>query len=212
MSIISTISSQITSNIFSKIDTGNQGYLEKSDLTSALSGLSNDDDTSAEEVFNQIDTDGDGKITKSELSAGVETLLSQLETGSFNNIKEGTPPPPPNGMGGMPPPPPPEASESEGVTEEEAAEIAASSTDSNLSSLMQTISENFEAADADGDGKVSREEAMAYVQDSGMSNDATKTASSNTSTQDALIQNMIAELVKSYGFDTESSSSLSALA
>jgi Ca2+-binding EF-hand superfamily protein len=213
MSIISTISSQITSNIFSKLDTTNQGYLNKSEFVSALSQLSSDEtsETESDAVFSKIDTDGDGKITKSELSVGVENLLSQLQSSDLQNMKKGAPP---SGMEGMPPPPlPPESADSEGVTQEQATEIASSTSDSNLSSLMQTISENFDAADTNQDGKVSQEEAMTYVSNTSSSATSNETASNDTYSEESIVQNMIQELVKAYGFnDSTITASLSASA
>lgn len=200
MSIISTISSQITSNIFSKLDTKSQGYLNKTEFVSALSqlGTENASETESDAVFSKIDTDGDGKITKSELSAGVESLLSQLQSSDLQNMKKGGPPP---DMEGMPPPPPPESASSEGVTLEQATEIASSTSDYNLSSLMQTISENFDAADTNQDGKVSQEEAMTYVSNTSSSATSTETASNHTYNEDSIVQKMIQELVKAYGFN-----------
>ncbi len=159
---ISNISSQITQNIFSKLDTEDQGYLSQEVLSSAFGSLNSDAaDSDAESLVSSIDTDSDGQITKSELSKGVENLLSQL-SGSQQR-------PPMQGQGGMPPPPPPGGAGEEGsgelgegVTAEQAAEIAASTDDERLAEIMTEISDNFDEVDTDEDGVVSREEGMAF--------------------------------------------------
>jgi Ca2+-binding EF-hand superfamily protein len=199
---ISSISSQITNNIFSKIDTNNQGYIDKSGLSSALSninGSSNETDT--EDVFNNMDVDGDGKLTKSELTKGIENLLSQLQSSAMRPQSKEHMPPPPEGMEGMPPPPP--IDENNGVTQEQASEIASNSDDTNLASLMSTISENFEAADTNQDGKVSAQEAMAFQKSADKSEQQSTPSNANYSAQ-----NIIQQLIKAYGFDNEPNSSL----
>ncbi|MDX1913958.1 MAG: EF-hand domain-containing protein [Methylophilus sp.] len=201
---ISNMSSQITNNIFSKIDTKNQGYIEKSDLTSALSKLNGDGaETNTDDVFNSMDTDSDGKLTKSELSKGIESLLSQLQSNALQSSQgdmNGMPPPP-EGMKGMPPPPPP-MGEDEGVTKDQATEIASSTDDTNLASLMKTVSENFEAADVNQDGKVSAQEAMAYQEKADSSKSSSSTSSANNS-----VSNIMEQLIKAYGFSNSTNSS-----
>ncbi|MGV3583313.1 MAG: EF-hand domain-containing protein [Methylophilus sp.] len=202
---ISNISTQITNNIFSKIDSNNQGYIDKSGLSSALSKISSEsNENNTDDVFNNMDTDGDGKLTKSELSKGIESLLSQLQSNSLQSSQGGMErmQPPPEGMDGMPPPPP--KGEDGGVTQEQANEIASSTDDSKLADIMKTISENFEAADANQDGKVSAQEAMTYQQKS-----TTESNSTLASVQENNgVNNAIQQLIKAYGFDDGSSSSL----
>lgn len=191
---ISNISSQITQNIFSKLDTENQGYLSQEVLSSAFGTLnSGAADEDAEALVSSIDTDSDGQITKSELSKGVENLLSQL-SGSQQR--------PPMHAGGMPPPPPPGHGEKgsdelgEGVSVEQAAEIAAATDDERLSEIMTQISENFDEVDTDEDGIVSREEGMAF-------HEAQREASfaeANNGFDLSAMQN-VAKLIAAYGFD-----------
>jgi hypothetical protein len=201
---ISNISTHITNNIFSKIDSNNQGYIDKSGLSSALNEISSDGtETNTDDVFNNMDTDGDGKLTKSELSKGIESLLSQLQSNSLQSSQGGMSGMPPEGMEGMPPPPPPKG-EDAGVTQEQANEIATSTDDSKLANIMKTISENFEAADANEDGKVSAQEAITYQQKS-----TTESSSTQASAQESNgANNIMQQLIKAYGFDDESSSSL----
>lgn len=172
-------SAQMVSDLFSKLDTKNQGYLEESDLEAAFSSIATDDSSlSVSELFSQLDSDGDGKVTESEMSSSLEQLSAQLDAG-FNNMRI-------TGMeAGMPPPPPPMSqSEDEGFTLEElTAQLEEiDSTDSARYNLVSSIVSNFDEADADGDGKVSMQEAMTYAQ----STQSTTAADSSTTTVSAV--------------------------
>lgn len=92
---LSSVSSQITNNIFSKLDTSNQGTIDATSLSKALSESA--DDQASDEVsdlVSSIDTDGDSKISKSELTKGIENLFSQLQSAS--NQAGGAPGGPPH--------------------------------------------------------------------------------------------------------------------
>lgn len=154
--------SEVVDKLFSQLDTKGQGYLEVSDLENAFSQLDSGSDSgvSAEQVFSSLDQDGDGKITKDEMSSHLEKLAEDLNS-QFDAMRVAS---------GMPPPPPPaEASseEDEGFTAEELESLASSTEDSNLATLMSSLAANFEDADTDGDGKVNRQEAMAYQESTG---------------------------------------------
>ncbi|RJX34122.1 MAG: hypothetical protein C4516_00235 [Oxalobacter sp.] len=152
-SAISSLSSTSwVSSLFTKIDTKNQGYIDKSELQTALSQLSSDDSsTSVDTVFSKLDVDSDGKITEQELSDGIQKLAEALDN-QYNQSRVGPPPPP--------------ASQDEGFTKEDLTSMIEEIGDSDTkrTSLMQSIVENFETADTDGDGKVSHAEAMTYDQ------------------------------------------------
>jgi Ca2+-binding EF-hand superfamily protein len=198
---ISSISSQITNNIFSKIDTNNKGYIDKSGLSTALSNINgSSNEANTEDVFNNMDVDGDGKLTKSELTKGIENLLSQLQNSALRPESKEHMPPPPESMEGMPLPP---IDENDGVTQEQASEIASNSDDTHLASLMSNISENFEAADTNQDGKVSAQEAMAYQKGADKSDQQSTPSDASFGAQ-----NVIQQLIKAYGFDNEPDSSL----
>lgn len=201
--------SQWASTLFSKLDTKNQGYIEKSDLESAISGLPSSGTSgsaSVDDVFSTLDTDGDGKVTESEMSTSLQNLLSELES-QFNSARAGGPGGP-GGMGGMPPPPPPPEEGDEGYTQNELTAMAEEigSSDSKMSSLMSGIAANFDDADTDGNGKVNREEAMAFAQtlESTTSSSATSSgesasASSDTESEEALVLLRIMQLMQAYG-------------
>lgn len=197
---------QMASKLFSRLDTKNQGYIEKSDLQSALSRLSDagNSDAGADEVFKRFDSDSDGKITKDEMASGFKKLAEALDS-HFNRMRidgfsgqnaAGAPP----AMGGTPPPPP--RVEDAGFSKEELSsqrqEIGSS--DSQRSSLIGKIVDNFDAADRDGDGKVSFQEAMAYDQSSRSPADAgTSTRNADGASPEARIMQTIMQLMHSYG-------------
>lgn len=223
-SIISSISSHLASNIFSKLDTSNSGAISQADFTSAMSELAGDD-SDVSSLVSSVDSDSDGQITESELTTGIENLLSHL-TSSSSSASNRMPPPPPGGgmggmqgmgggmqsMGGMPPPPPPSGEgEDEGVTADQASEIANSTGDEKLSEIMSEISENFDEIDTDSDGKVTIEEAMAYheSQKTAYSSSTESSSSSSSSATDALIKELMTKLVENYGLSDSSSESSS---
>ena len=207
MSTLTGISSysSAASYLFSKIDTSNKGYINEEDLVSAFSSLTSTSDTSASDVFSQLDSDSDGKITESEFSSALEALNNQYDAWRMQSAM-------------MPPPPPP--ADDEGFTEEELTsqleEIG--DTDSARSSLIGSILENFEAADTDGDGKVSHTEAMAYAEANDIAtstpNEKTsesQSSSGNTSLSDAQVFQQIMELMRTYGSASGDQSTIAAL-
>jgi Ca2+-binding EF-hand superfamily protein len=218
--------SQWANSLFSKLDTKNQGYIEKSDLKSALEGLSSTSSTKAsasvDDVFSALDADKDGKVTQSEMSTSLQNLLDELQS-QFSNSRMGGGP---GGMSGMPPPPPPQQGQDDGFTKDELASMAEKigSTDTKRSSLMASIAANFETADTNGDGKVNREEAMAFDK-ANQASSATAAAStndsasaSNATNSDANVMLRIMQLIQAYGVigqrddQTNSASSLIASA
>ncbi len=207
-------SSQMASLLFSKLDTKSQGYIEKTDLASAFSQIGSSDSSSVDDVFAALDSDSDGKVTASEFSTVLSQLQEELES-QFNQMRmQGMGGHGPQGMGGMPPPPPP--SDDAGFTKDELSTQLeeADSSDSERTSLISSIVDNFEAADTDGDGKVSFQEAMAYKEstsDDSATNAATTTAGSSASNE-AQIMRTIMQLMHVYGSgQEEAQGSLAAL-
>lgn len=121
-------------------------------------------------------------------------------------------------MGGMPPPPPRDEDDA-GFTKDQLSsqleEIG--STDSERSSLISGVVANFEAADANGDGKVSRAEAMAYQQSSSSVSGSTSTAdsaagstgasgsASSTALNEARMMHRLMDLMRAYGNESDGS-------
>ena len=111
-----------------------------------------------------------------------------------------------HGAGGMPPPPPP--GDDAGFTKDElTSQIeSADSSDTPRTELLNKIVENFEAADSDGDGKVSFTEAMAYDEptktattDSSSTSGSTSSTTTAASNNDDQIMFKIMQLMHAYG-------------
>ncbi len=166
--------SKMAEDLFSKLDTSGQGYLQKADFQAAFDNLSSTTSSASSNVdalFTELDGDSDGKVTQQEFSDTLTKLSEQLEQQFQSSRMQ-------NAMGGgMPPPPPPQ--DDSGFTKDELSsqleEIGSS--DSKASSLISSIVENFDTADTNSDGKVSFQEAMAYDQSSEASSTASTTAS-----------------------------------
>lgn len=207
--------SQMASKLFSKLDSKNQGYIEKSDLQSAfdqISGSGSSGNTaSADEVFKQLDGNGDGKVTEQEMSDSLTKMAEQLDS-QFNSMRtsgQGGM----HGMGGMPPPPP-QGADSAGLTKDQLTDKVSEtgSTDSKLTNLVK----NFDKADTNGDGKVSMQEAMAYdrsnssTSSTASTDSSSSTTSSSSSNSEANVMMKIMQLMHAYGgFDTASGQSSS---
>lgn len=160
--------SQMAEDLFSKLDTQSKGYLEASDLASALgSNSSSTSSASAEEVFKSLDSDSDGKLTKTELSDGLKKVQDQLES-SFQAMRT-------KGKGDMPPPP-------QGGNGD-----ADSDTDSSSTSSSQSAS--YDPADTNKDGTVSATEALAYALSNSSSTSSSSDASTSSSSTDTTASN-----------------------
>ena len=139
-------------SIFSKLDTKNQGYIDKTDLQDALSKVSGDgkggsQSVNVDDAFSALDGDNDGKITKSELTDAMTRLSDQLNA-QFDASRVGR-------GGGQPPAGPPPGGQGGGGT---SGTGGTSTTDSSGSASSDYIA----AADTDGNGSVSEAEKAAY--------------------------------------------------
>jgi len=192
--------SQMASQLFSRLDTKSQGYIEKSDLASAFSQISTkaeESTTSVDDVFSALDGNSDGKVTKDEFASVLAQLQEQMDS---QRMQGGA-----HGAGGMPPPPP---GDDAGFTKDElTSQIeSADSSDTQRTELLNKIVENFEAADSDGDGKVSFTEAMAYDEstktattDSSSTSGTTSSTTTAASNNDDQIMFKIMQLMHAYG-------------
>ena len=206
-------SAKMAEDLFSKLDSTGKGYIEESDLTSALSSLSSTSSTtsstttSASDIFSELDSNSDGKVTKDELTTSLEKLAESLDN-QFNQMRM---------QGAMPPPPPDETQSSDaGFTKDELtsqlSEIG--STDTARSSLISKVVENFDAADTNEDGKVSLQEAVAYDKSSqstaSASSSSETTASASTEKSDAQVFHQLMELLRTYGAEDGAKQSVAA--
>lgn len=196
---------KMADDLFSKLDTSGKGYIEKSDLQSALSQLSKSGSSSnssaADDMFAKMDSDGNGKVTKEEMSATIEKIAAKLD-GPFPRMRMQ------DGQGeqrGIPPDgmQPPQGGD-QGLSKDQLTSMSKelSSTNSERSKVISDVAANFDTVDTNGDGKVSASEARAFEKSknssgAGSSTDQSSTASSSSS--DAQFMKQMMHLLKSYG-------------
>jgi Ca2+-binding EF-hand superfamily protein len=192
-SLSGSLAASWASSLFSKLDTNNQGYIDKSGLQSAFSQLtamdSTSDSTDVDQIFSQLDTDSDGRITESELSDTLSTLMDQLYSKDGSMC---------GGMG-MSSPGGVDATADQGFTQDELTGMIQEigNSDGKRSHLMTDLAANFDTADTDGNGRISRDEAMAFAQ-SGQTDgaDAATTDSATTDTAGDGLNGKAAALMK----------------
>lgn len=203
--------SQMASELFSKLDAKGQGYIEQSDLQSAFSqvfsdassstGSATDSSADSSALFKALDGDGNGKVTESEFSSGLQKLADALDSQAFSSRMGGAQ----DAGGAPPPPPPPPGADDTGLTKDQLQSQLdqIGSTDSASSSLLSSVVQNFDKADTDGDGKVSQTEAIAYEQSTKTSTStadgAGSSSGSTTSQSDAALMHRVMELMRAYG-------------
>ncbi|GHD78201.1 EF-hand domain-containing protein [Vogesella fluminis] len=194
-------SEQMASEIFSKLDTDNQGYLEASDF-----GSDNED------LFAALDSDSDGKVSKSELSTRLKQLAEELDS-QFNALRS-------QGMGGMMmaggrqgmPPPPAGGGDDAGLEQEQLSAMAVDASeagDSVAAARFTALAENFDSADSNQDGKVSFAESIAYEEAQRGSSDGSSgdgSVAGADSEQDGRIMMRLMAMLRAYGSDDDSNS------
>lgn len=175
---------KVAEELFSKLDSSGQGYIDKSTLQSALG--QNSTSSNVDELFAKLDTNSDGKVTKDEFASTLDSLASQMKQAGK----------------GMPPPPP---MNDAGFTKEELTSQLndVSATDSKQSEFLNKVIENFDKADINKDGKVSAQEAMALDQ----SGSTASSTDSSSSTTEAKIMQQLMQLIQAYGLNADSDKS-----
>jgi hypothetical protein len=132
--------SQMAEQLVSTLDTSGKGYLEASDIQSALDQMSTNDNgslvASAEEVFSALDGDGDGKVTSTELAESFRTTADSLRLSPELGGPGG-----PGGPGGRPPPPPPssDSSSTSTSTEDSTSTNSSTTSDAVMNTIMQLM-------------------------------------------------------------------------
>jgi len=132
--------SKMVDNLFSRLDTKGQGYIEKSDFQGAFDKVASKT-ASADDVFKALDGNDDGKITKQEMSDSVTKLADQLVSQLQSMRMSGG-----GGMGGV------------GMPKNDISSMA----DSGASQKLDDLAQNFDVADTNKDGAISAQELMAY--------------------------------------------------
>jgi Ca2+-binding EF-hand superfamily protein len=189
---------KMAEDLVAKLDTNNQGYLQKSDLETALSIVSGSSDStsslSADELFAKLDSDGDGKVTKQEMAATFEQISSELD-GPFPRMRL-------QGQDGMPPPPSGELAD-QGLAKDQLTEMVntTSVTGSGMSDGLNRLLDNFDQADNDGDGKITHDEAKSFYesQDAGASTTVTASSEQSSGTSDVQFMKTLLDLLHAYG-------------
>ncbi|MDO9052330.1 MAG: EF-hand domain-containing protein [Gallionella sp.] len=164
-------SSKMVDNLFSKLDTKGQGYIEKSDFQGAFDKVASKS-ASADDVFKALDGNDDGKITKQEMSDSVTKLADQLVS-QLQNMRM-------SGMGGV------------GMSKSDISSMADSS--GSASQQLNELAQNFDVADTNQDGTISAQELMAYQ----ASNSATS-STSGVQNGDAQVMARIMDMMTTYG-------------
>lgn len=167
--------SKMADNLFAKLDTKGQGYIEKSDFQDAFDQVSSKI-PSVDDVFKALDNNGDGKITKQEMSDSVQKLADQLVS-QLQSMRMG-------GKGG--------GMDSIGMSKSDISSMADST--GSTSQMLSDLVQNFDAADTNQDGKISAQEAMAF-----QASNETASPSSNAQSSDARVMAQIMDLMASYG-------------
>jgi hypothetical protein len=186
-------------SVFSKLDTKNQGYIDKTDLQRALSatddggGMQSGD---IDDAFSALDGDGDGKVTKSELTDAMTRLSDQLNA-QFDASRV-------NGGGmrpdGPPPGPPPGGAGGPGGAGSTGSADSTDSTDSTASTGNTT-----EPADTNGDGTVSAQEQAAYETKQASASDTGQTARAHHERDPMREFAHALQLLKAYADDSDTS-------
>lgn len=136
--------------------------------------------------FDSADTNSDGKVTFAEAQAyDQSTSSTSASTSSASTATS--------------------AATDSGFTIDELTQQLSDigSSDSKRSDLINRIVNNFSAADANGDGKVSNAEAMAYDQSS---TSTTASATDSTTSSDLAIMKRIMELMNAYALNSSTDS------
>lgn len=139
--------------------------------------------------FDSADTNSDGKVTFAEAQAyDQSTSSTSASTSSTSSASTET-----------------SAATDSGFTIDELTQQLSDigSSDSKRSDLINRIVNNFSAADANGDGKVSNAEAMAYDQSS---TSTTASATDSTTSSDLAIMKRIMELMNAYALNSSTDS------
>lgn len=172
--------------VFAKLDTKNQGYIDKEELQTPLQANANDvtsNSDKVDQIFTKLDTDGDNKISKAELSTGSEQM--DVPEQPADSAVKGVPTQ--AGAGPIKP--------------------AGGAQPAGVGGAVTSESTSYEAADANKDGTVSLQELAIYQA-------SHPAATSETDAQNSLqaVIKIMEQLTQTYGqFDQSIASTASSV-
>jgi len=182
-------SAKMAENLFSKLDTSGQGYVQKADIQSALDSISSGTSSSSsssnvDDFFGTLDSNSDGKVTLQELSDTLTNVMSQMEqqfqiTRTQASVSSGSI----DGTKNLANTLSPQQGTDQGLSKETLAnqlqEIGSS--DSNRYERNLALLNNFDSADTNGDGMISHSEAHAFNETNNIPTTSTDTSSASVS-------------------------------
>jgi Ca2+-binding EF-hand superfamily protein len=186
--------------MFAVLDVKNQGFLDKTDLSTALSTVdqtkSGSTPVTADEAFTQLDTNGGGKITKQEFADDLKKMLDDINqqkdaAGGTHHAGRH------HRMQGMPPP-----DNSAGLSVDYLTKASSTATNATSKSQLDDLIANFSAIDTDKDNKVSAKEVLAYKQAQQSAQQSTVSTTSKNEAADLKMLRMIMQITNSYGSAT----------
>ena len=194
--------SKMAEAMFKVLDAKNQGFLDKTDLSTALSTVdqskSGSTPVTADEAFTQLDTNRDGKITKEEFADDIKKMLddigAQMQVAGGMHHAAGH-----HRMEGLPPP-----DESAGLSVDYLTKASSTATNATSKNQLDELIANFVAIDVDQNKKISAKEVLAYKQLQQSERQSTKTTASKSEAADLKMLRMIMQITNSYGAETAS--------
>ncbi len=134
---------ELRQQMFSRIDTNEDGSIDKSEMTSFVG---EDSSTLVDEIFSSLDTNQDDLISMLESDSGLAKMEQEMKGGGMS-----APPPPPDQVFDTA-----DADEDGVVTKEELTAV--------LGDAGGNIDELFSQVDADGDGVITKAEDEAFLE------------------------------------------------
>ncbi len=194
--------SKMAAKMFRLLDTKNQGFIDKDELSTALQKVdqsaSGSAPLTADDAFKQLDTNGDGQISKQEFADDLKKMLDDVDAqrqaaGGVHHAGHH------HGTGAMS-----FADASAGLSKDYLSSAAAAATDPSAKNQLDDLIANFTAIDTDQDSKVSAKEVLAYKQAQFSAQQATTTPAASNQAADLKMLRMIMQITNSYGSNTAS--------
>ena len=166
--------------VYNQLSQGNTS-LTQADFSSALSQVNGSSTATkqSEALFVTLDADSNGELTETEFSKGFADMIYNRQ-GSLQGRNNDMPPPPPRN----------DAGKSADQLSEMLQQVDA---DSQQSANLTALLDNFAAADADGDGKLTFQESGSWLKQQEESNTSTNQRDINQA-----LQRNIMQLTQSY--------------